>query len=63
LLSDNWQGKTDVLEGKQPIPLYPPPIPCAHPLVYTRPSREKMANTHPTEGIFKNFMNHIKKNK
>jgi len=29
LLSDNWQGKIDVLEGKQPIPLYSPPIPCA----------------------------------
>jgi len=62
LLNDNWQGKTDVLEGKLPIPFYPPPpIPCACPLFYTRPSGEKLANTNPTEGIFKNFMKCIKK--
>jgi hypothetical protein len=57
LLNGNWQGKTDVLEGKRPILLYPPQIPCACPVVYTCQSGEKMANTHPSEGILKNFMN------
>jgi hypothetical protein len=58
-LLNNWQGKTDILEGKRPIPLYPPPIPWACPMVYTCQSGQKMENTHPSEEILKKFMNLI----
>jgi hypothetical protein len=45
-----------------PVPLYPPPIPCGRSLgLNTHPSGEMMTTTHLTEGVFKYFMKCSKK--